>query len=415
MSSGKRVITIVGGGQSGLQLGNGLLSAGYDVRLVQDRRGDDIRTGKVMSSQCMFDKALSYERELGLNFWDKECPTVDSISFSVPAPDGSGNKAIDWNGMLDKPAQSVDQRVKFPRWMQEFEKRGGTIEYKAATPADLENYAAESDLVDRRRRQGRHCPGCSNATRKKASSTRRSARSRSPTCKALTPRPHHSAVNFQSHPGRRRIFRLPVADHDRPVRDHGVRRRSRRPDGLLGRNFLAGRASGQIEMDPRHVPALGGRARQECRTDRRQRHPRRAFRADRAQADRAAAVRQGRARHGRRGRAQRPDHRPGLQQRLEVREDLSRRDPGPRRQAVRRRPGCRRRSTATGIMRNTSPAGPTPCCSRRRRMCSTSWARRSNFPCSRAASPMVSTSRSILFPWFAVPEEADKYLKSLAA
>ena len=34
----KRVITIVGGGQSGLQLGNGLLAAGYDVRLVQDRK-----------------------------------------------------------------------------------------------------------------------------------------------------------------------------------------------------------------------------------------------------------------------------------------------------------------------------------------------------------------------------------------
>ena len=107
----KRVITIVGGGQSGLQLGNGLLAAGYDVRLVQDRKGDDIRAGKVMSSQCMFDKALSYERELGLNFWDKECPTVDSISFTVPAPDGSGNKAIDWNGLLDKPAQAVDQRL----------------------------------------------------------------------------------------------------------------------------------------------------------------------------------------------------------------------------------------------------------------------------------------------------------------
>ena len=83
MSSAKRVITIVGGGQSGLQLGNGLLSAGYDVRLVQDRKGEDIRAGKVMSSQCMFDKALGYERELGLNFWDKECPTVDSIGFTV--------------------------------------------------------------------------------------------------------------------------------------------------------------------------------------------------------------------------------------------------------------------------------------------------------------------------------------------
>src|SRR5271154_2981661 len=135
--SAKRVITIVGGGQSGLQLGNGLLSAGYDVRLVQDRKGDDIGSGKVRSSQCMFDKALSYERELGLNFWDKECPTVDSLGVTIAAPDGYGKRVIGWSGPLDKPAQAVDQRLKFPRWMQEFEKRGGPIEYKAATRADL--------------------------------------------------------------------------------------------------------------------------------------------------------------------------------------------------------------------------------------------------------------------------------------
>jgi hypothetical protein len=147
MSSAKRKITIVGGGQSGLQLGNGLLSSGYEVHLVQDRKGEDVRTGKVMSSQCMFDKGLSYERELGLNFWDKECPPVDALGVKIAEPDGSGKIVLEFNGLLDKPAQAVDQRVKFPRWMQELEKRGGTIEYKQATAADLEKYAAQSDLV----------------------------------------------------------------------------------------------------------------------------------------------------------------------------------------------------------------------------------------------------------------------------
>jgi hypothetical protein len=147
MSSAKRKITIVGGGQSGLQLGNGLLSSGYEVHLVQDRKGEDVRTGKVMSSQCMFDKALSYERELGLNFWDKECPPVDALGVKIAAPDGSGKIVLEFTGLLDKPAQAVDQRVKFPRWLQEFEKRGGTIEYKQATAADLEKYVAQSDLV----------------------------------------------------------------------------------------------------------------------------------------------------------------------------------------------------------------------------------------------------------------------------
>jgi hypothetical protein len=207
--SAKRVITIVGGGQSGLQLGNGLLSAGYDVRLVQDRTGDDIRNGKVMSSQCMFGRALSYERELGLNFWDRECPTVDSINFTVPAPDGSGNKAIDWNGLLDTPAQAVDQRLKFPRWMQEFEKRGGTIEYKAAGPADLENYAARSDLVviaagkgDIARLFERDAQKCQFDAPQRALALTY--------VKGLTPRPQHSAVAFNLIPGVGEYFVFPA-------------------------------------------------------------------------------------------------------------------------------------------------------------------------------------------------------------
>lgn len=143
----KRKITIVGGGQSGLQLGCGLLTNGYDVEIVQNRTADEVRTGKVLSSQCMFGASLQNERDIGLNFWEAECPTVDSINFCVPAPDGSGNKAIDWNGKLDRPAQSVDQRVKIPRWMTEFERRGGTITIRDAGIDDLENYAKFSDLV----------------------------------------------------------------------------------------------------------------------------------------------------------------------------------------------------------------------------------------------------------------------------
>lgn len=147
MASSKRSVTIIGGGQSGLQLALGLQANGCDVRVIQDRTGEAIRAGKVLSSQCMFDAALQNERDLGINFWEAECPNVESINFTVPAPGGAGDKAIDWNGKLDKPAQSVDQRVKIPGWMAEFEKRGGTIEIKAAGIADLERYAGDSDLV----------------------------------------------------------------------------------------------------------------------------------------------------------------------------------------------------------------------------------------------------------------------------
>jgi 2-polyprenyl-6-methoxyphenol hydroxylase-like FAD-dependent oxidoreductase len=54
MAMSGRKITILGGGQAGLQLACGLLSKGFEVKLVQNRTAEDIRTGKVMSSQCMF-------------------------------------------------------------------------------------------------------------------------------------------------------------------------------------------------------------------------------------------------------------------------------------------------------------------------------------------------------------------------
>lgn len=209
MSSAKRVITIVGGGQSGLQLGNGLLSSGYDVRLVQDRRGEEIRAGKVLSSQCMFAEALKYERDLGLNFWEKECPTVDSVNFTVPAPDGSGKKAIDWNGKLDKPAQSVDQRLKYPRWMQEFEKRGGAIEYKEASPADLDKYAAQSDLVIVSAGKG----DIARLFERDAQKSQFDAPQRALALtyvKKLAPRPDHSAVNFNLIPTVGEYFVFPA-------------------------------------------------------------------------------------------------------------------------------------------------------------------------------------------------------------
>ena len=138
-------IAIVGAGQSGLQLGLGLLDASYEVILYSDRSADDIQHGHVMSSQCMFDSALETERDLGLNYWEEECPKVEGISFAVPDP--VGGKIMDWAARLDNFAQSVDQRLKIPRWMAEFQKRGGKLQIEAADIDDLERCARSHDLV----------------------------------------------------------------------------------------------------------------------------------------------------------------------------------------------------------------------------------------------------------------------------
>jgi 2-polyprenyl-6-methoxyphenol hydroxylase-like FAD-dependent oxidoreductase len=138
---------IVGAGQAGLQLALGLAEDGHDVTVVSNRTPDEIHDGRVMSSQCMFGAALQTERDLGINFWEDACPPIDGISLAVPAPDGGGAKAIDWAARLDAYAQSVDQRVKMPGWMEKLDQRGGRIVIHDVGVADLERYTEENDLV----------------------------------------------------------------------------------------------------------------------------------------------------------------------------------------------------------------------------------------------------------------------------
>jgi hypothetical protein len=140
-----RRIAIVGGGQSGLQLALGLLERRYEVTVVSNRTPEQIRKGRVTSSQFMFNDSLQNERDLGINFWEKDCPITEGIAFTVPGPDG--NRALFWEAKLDRYGQSVDQRVKFSGWMEEFAKRGGNLVFEDAGVQELENYAGANDLV----------------------------------------------------------------------------------------------------------------------------------------------------------------------------------------------------------------------------------------------------------------------------
>jgi flavin reductase (DIM6/NTAB) family NADH-FMN oxidoreductase RutF len=139
-----RRIAIVGAGQAGTQLALGLLQHGYDVTLVSDRAAEEIRTGPVMSSQCMFETALQAERALGLNTWEQDCPRVESIAFALA---GETAPVFDWQAPLDGAAQSVDQRLKVAGWLELFAERGGKLVQQAAGIADLEALHRSHDLV----------------------------------------------------------------------------------------------------------------------------------------------------------------------------------------------------------------------------------------------------------------------------
>ena len=138
-------IAIVGAGQAGLELALGLIEAGQQVTLVSNRTADQIGAGRVLTSQCMFNTALQHERDHGLNSWEQETPKL--LGLSVTVGDGEGGEAIDWTVPMEHYAQSTDQRLKMSGWLKTYVERGGRLVIREAGVEDLEELAADHDLV----------------------------------------------------------------------------------------------------------------------------------------------------------------------------------------------------------------------------------------------------------------------------
>lgn len=140
-----RKILIIGAGQSGLQLALSLNAEGYDVTVMSARTPEEIRNGRVMSTQVMFGPNLRFERERGINLWERDTPKIDGLNVSVAGP--PGNIALTFKASFDDYAQSVDQRVKMAGWLELLESRGGKVIYHGAMTSDLEGLAAQYELT----------------------------------------------------------------------------------------------------------------------------------------------------------------------------------------------------------------------------------------------------------------------------
>ena len=146
-------VLVVGAGQGGLHLACSLARHGLDVTLVSSESPEKIASGRVRSTQVMFDPALQHERDERLDFWGQRAPQIHGIGVSIGAPPVAPAHVprdvpmVDWAARLDGYALSVDQRLKFPRWMEHLERSGGRVVIHPATVSDLQGYADMFDLV----------------------------------------------------------------------------------------------------------------------------------------------------------------------------------------------------------------------------------------------------------------------------
>jgi 2-polyprenyl-6-methoxyphenol hydroxylase-like FAD-dependent oxidoreductase len=134
-----RRVLIVGAGQSGLQLALTLQSAGYDVTMMSAQTPDELRRGRIKSTQCMFAPALQLERDHDLNLWEDQAPKIRAQRVTLSAPPGT--RAFSFAGEWESYAQSVDQRLKMAGWLELLEEEGGRVIYNSVTTSDLDGLA----------------------------------------------------------------------------------------------------------------------------------------------------------------------------------------------------------------------------------------------------------------------------------
>ncbi|MBO1419870.1 styrene monooxygenase/indole monooxygenase family protein, partial [Streptomyces sp. FH025] len=140
-----RRIAVVGAGQAGLQLALGLVADGYQVTLVAERTPEQVRGGRVLSTQAMFGPAQRIEAAAGLDLWADEAPAVPSVDAVLVVPPAV--RALEFTMSPDEPARSVDQRIKLARWLELLEERGGRVEYRSLDRDGLRELARRHELT----------------------------------------------------------------------------------------------------------------------------------------------------------------------------------------------------------------------------------------------------------------------------
>ncbi|WP_368679869.1 styrene monooxygenase/indole monooxygenase family protein (plasmid) [Rhodococcus opacus] len=134
-------IAIVGAGTAGLHLGLYLNEKGIDATIFTDRRPEEYANVRLLNTVAHHSVTVAHEDDLGVNHWPNDGYFGHYYYIGVPS------MPIEFYGDYAKPSRAVDYRIYLPQLMQDFEERGGKIEYRPVGVEDLTDLSDEYDLV----------------------------------------------------------------------------------------------------------------------------------------------------------------------------------------------------------------------------------------------------------------------------
>lgn len=135
-------IGIIGAGTAGLHLGLYLLGKGVEVTIFTDRRPEDYRTMRLLNTVAHHHVTVAREDALGCNHWPSDQYGYTGHYYAIGGP-----QPLRFYGDLVKPSRAVDYRIYQPRLMQDFEQRGGRIDYGTIAHEDVPGIAEQFDLL----------------------------------------------------------------------------------------------------------------------------------------------------------------------------------------------------------------------------------------------------------------------------
>lgn len=134
----KRRICIVGTGTAGLHLAYALKKE-FDVTVISHRTAEQIRNGRIQSTQVHFGSTIERERRFSMPKWS-EHTRIESIHMTI------GQQKL-FAGTLAEPALSVDQRFYFSHCLEELIERKVPVLFKKINNENLNELIEEFDLV----------------------------------------------------------------------------------------------------------------------------------------------------------------------------------------------------------------------------------------------------------------------------
>jgi hypothetical protein len=134
----KKSIGIVGSGTAGLHLAYAFRND-FDVTIMDSRSADQIKNGRIMSTQVHLSSTKAREDRFQMPKWETQIQ-LECVNVSI------GDKKL-FTGTLKSPGSSVDQRLYYSDCIKDLQNRGVTFQQEKADEKNLQTLLDRFDLI----------------------------------------------------------------------------------------------------------------------------------------------------------------------------------------------------------------------------------------------------------------------------